>query len=160
MWRELRETQGGWRWREAGGRRKGRPAGYNRRQEENYPRGGGSERLWTLWCQPASPPRLQWDVHYSPMLDGEAFHLEKWGAPWVLFQDGSWDEDKTVHKAQPHLSHTIILVFWFDLNFRRDQLISSLIETKEKDKWTPTNMGHASCWGLLLVKNRDISWSQ
>lgn len=80
------------------------------------------------------------------------FSFGKMRSPLSSLPRWSWDEDKTVHWAQPRLSHIIILVFWFDFNFKGDQLISSLIEMKEKDKRTPTNMGYASCRGLLLVK--------
>ena len=44
-------------------------------------------------------------------------------------------------RTQPHVSHTIIFVFWFDSKPQVEQLILSLIELKEKDKLTLTNVG-------------------
>lgn len=85
-----------------------------------------------------------------------SFSFGKMRSPLSSLPRRSWDEDKTVHGAQPHLSHTIIFVFWFGLNFKGDQLISSLTEMREEHKRTPANMGYASCRGLLLVKNKML----
>ena len=127
-----------------------------KRQRKTCPHWGAGERLRALWCKPASPPSLPWHVHFSPVLEGEAFYSEKEETLWVLLPDRKEVKSKALHRTQSHLSHTIILIFWFDLNPKGDQLIPLLAEPREKDKLTPANRGcvYTSCWGLFLVTSR------
>lgn len=106
-----RGPEGG-RGREARGRGKGRPcSGPQQEVRENCVVSGGA-RLQAPWGRLASTkPSLR-----CPFLTrawGRGFYLASEEAPWVLWQDCHGVGTEAVHRAQPHLSQTIILVFWF-----------------------------------------------
>lgn len=135
MWRELRgpprrEVLEGGRWE-----RKGETAtDYNKRQEENGPQCGGGERLWALSCQPASSSSLQRNVHFSPMLEGEAFCLEKMRSLLSSAPNQSWVEDKSSPQSPTiSVSHSYFgLLVWFKLQRGSTNFITDRDGKKKK----------------------------